>query len=115
MHTDVTVDWYRINLYSPIWSTAGSPGHPQTDGMQFDPSRFQRLSKTEYRYSIVGYGAGVRKCLGRHFANLAMRVILAEIVSRYSITSRGKPWDMAFRKDRFVLTPQDHEVLFRDI
>ncbi|KAJ3494435.1 hypothetical protein NLG97_g4080 [Lecanicillium saksenae] len=111
-NTDVTVDWRRISLESPIWSRTLGREERIITGYDFFPRRYEHTSKTERRYSQVGYGPGVRKCLGQHFANLLMRLVLFEVVSRYRISTTVRPWELGFRRDKFVLTPMTHEIHF---
>ncbi|KAH8697071.1 cytochrome P450 CYP5293A2 [Talaromyces proteolyticus] len=113
-NTDVTTDWKRISIDSPIWSVSVDGGH-KVDGYDFYPARYSQLSKGDCRYSLVGYGAGVRKCLGQHFASLLMRIVLLAVVSKYRISTEVRPWRLGFRRDKFVLTPRSHELVFEAI
>lgn len=63
----------------------------------------------------MGYGAGARKCLGQHFGSLLMRLVLAEVVSRYRISAEFRPWELGFRRDKFILTPNSQGLLFEAI
>lgn len=120
--TDVTIDWFRINMHAPIWSTTTSAaaaaatadrgGERHVTGYDFYPDRFAQLSQSDYRYSSVGYGCGMRKCLGQHLASLTMRIVLFEVVSRYNISAERRLWDIGFRRDKFILTPKSEDILF---
>ncbi|OAA59250.1 Cytochrome P450 [Akanthomyces lecanii RCEF 1005] len=55
-NTDVTVDWRRISLESPIWSLSLDEGQREITGYDFVPRRYEHISKADIRYSQVGYG-----------------------------------------------------------
>ncbi len=49
---------------------------------RFRPERWERLEPTAYEY--LPFGAGPRMCLGAAFAGLSLRLMLAQILQRFS-------------------------------
>lgn len=119
-NTDITVDWKRINIDAPVWSrtaeTDGKGASASVDGYGFHPDRLSHISKADARQNVVGYGAGAaRQCIGQHFASLLMRMVLHEVLARYRISAHVAPWDLGFRRDKFILTPNKHDLLFEPL
>ncbi len=59
------------------------------DPLTFDPDRWQETTSREQGYAFVPFGAGPRICIGRHFARLEMKAVLAAIGRRYRVESEG--------------------------
>lgn len=110
--THITIDWQRINIHSPIWSRPIGEAKKEITGYDFYPWRFRHISRSESRYSLVGYGCGTRQCIGLHFSNVFMRLFLYEIVLRYRVTADKGPWDLGFRSDRSIITPKRQDITF---
>ena len=115
--TDVTIDWKSINIDSPVWSVPipTDTGKLQVSGYDFSPARFRELDRVKYRYNLVEYGCGVRRCIGQNFANIMMKLLITEVIAKYRITAPVRPFDLGFRRDKFVLTPKCSEILFEEI
>ena len=60
------------------------------DPETFDPGRWEGQSTREKGYAFVPFGAGPRICIGRHFARLEMKAVLAEIGRSYRFESEGE-------------------------
>ena len=70
------------------------------DPYAFLPERF--LDKKPETYSWIPFGGGVRRCLGAAFAELEMRVVLREVLSRCDLRGvRGVPEGIARRNVTF--------------
>jgi cytochrome P450 len=111
--TPVIVDWKRLNTQSPVWNPQPNPGEAKpVTGMTFSPERFASLSPSQYRYSFLRYGLGPRKCIGKNFAAVIMKMMLVEVLGKYSLQfldqDRDKVETRAFeiRDDRFTITPK---------
>jgi cytochrome P450 len=52
--------------------------------LRFDPSRWEGPSPSAYEY--LPFGAGAHNCVGRHFAMLEMKVVLAVLLQRFRPT-----------------------------
>lgn len=53
--------------------------------LEFDPSRWADASPRERGYEFFPFGGGPRICIGRHFARLEMKAVLASIGRRYRL------------------------------
>ncbi|MFC7018755.1 MULTISPECIES: cytochrome P450 [Haloarcula] len=51
----------------------------------FDPDRWAGTSPREKADAFVPFGSGARICIGRHFARLEMKAVLAAVLSRYRL------------------------------
>ncbi|MES2095892.1 MAG: cytochrome P450 [Pseudomonadota bacterium] len=62
----------------------------------FDPMRFTpENSKGRHRFAWVPFGGGAHMCLGLHFANMQMRLLMVHLLSRYRIEAdagSGDAW-----------------------
>lgn len=59
------------------------------DPETFSPDRWDGQSTREKGYAFVPFGAGPRVCIGRHFARLEMKAVLAEVGRTYRLESEG--------------------------
>ena len=81
---------------------------------RFDPERFNPEQAAKYPpYSLIGFGAGSRTCLGIAFAKLEMKIILAHLL-------RGYHWEVlpgqSFAPVRPSSRPKDRlQVKFQPI
>lgn len=53
--------------------------------LEFDPSRWSDTSPRERGYEFFPFGGGSRICIGRHFARLEMKAVLATIGRHYRL------------------------------
>ncbi|OEV10264.1 cytochrome P450 [Streptomyces nanshensis] len=51
------------------------------DPLRFDPGRWERESPSTYEY--LPFGAGAHNCVGRHFAMLEMKTVLAVLLQKF--------------------------------
>jgi cytochrome P450 family 135 len=78
--TDVTPAIWLTHTRSEIYP----------DPFAFRPERF--LEEGPETYSWVPFGGGVRRCLGAAFAEMEMRVVLREVITRCNLApARGRP------------------------
>lgn len=109
---DVEVEGHTIPKGTPItWSPYLTHRMPELyenpnafDPSRWDPARGDKVAKATY---LVGFGGGPRICLGRNFALMQLRVMLASVLRRYRVepgpTSR---W-------RTVMLPMHHPSGYR--
>ncbi|OJI99540.1 hypothetical protein ASPVEDRAFT_81154 [Aspergillus versicolor CBS 583.65] len=93
--TNVVIDTLRLNKSSPIW---GNTGH------EFHPERWDHITTGQARYSWLGYGMGPRKCLGKNFANIILKLFLIS-VSRHFTLDAGEG-AVQIKRDRFTCVPE---------
>ncbi|RYO88683.1 hypothetical protein DL762_003609 [Monosporascus cannonballus] len=92
--TPVVIDVRRLNTNALTWGP---------DGTEFRPERFASLSPNEYRYGYMRFGVVSGKCLGKHMADLLMKVAMITILEQYRIEEVEmnigvKDGDLAFIK-----------------
>ncbi|MBN8807131.1 MAG: cytochrome P450 [Sphingomonas sp.] len=65
---------------------------------RFDPLRFTpEASKGRHRFAWVPYGGGAHMCLGLHFAQMQVKLLMANLLRTYRIESdpgAGEAWQM---------------------
>jgi cytochrome P450 len=103
--TATVVDWKRLNTQSDVWNPTSDPA---VTGDTFEPRRFQKLNPSQYRYSLLRFGLGPRKCIGKNFAAVIMKTFLLLVVSQYRLEMQDelKSEKIATRDDRFTITPK---------
>ncbi|KAF2280366.1 cytochrome P450 [Westerdykella ornata] len=73
--TDVIVDAYAINVENSYWENA----------QEYDPWRHLGQKDQARRHNMWRFGFGPRQCLGKHVADIIIRVILAELLTNYEL------------------------------
>jgi len=116
--TPIVIDWKRLNTQSPVWNP---PGEGSITGLDFEPRRFRQLQPKQYRYSLLRFGIGPRKCIGKNMSGVLMKIFLIKILGAYKLeldddgsgcsepAARGgkkTPTEFEIREDRFTVTPK---------
>ena len=77
----------------------------------FDPMRFTPDQvKARHKYAWVPFGGGAHMCLGLHFAYMQVKVLMAQILTRYQIEIEEgydpawKAWPIPQPKDGLKVT-----------
>jgi len=78
---------------------------------KFDPLRFTpELVAKRHKYAWVPFGGGAHMCLGLHFAYMQVKVLMAQILTRYRIEIEPgydpawQPWPIPKPKDGLTVT-----------
>lgn len=78
---------------------------------KFDPMRFTAEQvRQRHKYAWVPFGGGAHMCLGLHFAYMQVKILLAQVLTRYSIevepgyAPEWKPWPIPQPKDGLKVT-----------
>ncbi|WP_271439418.1 cytochrome P450 [Pontixanthobacter luteolus] len=78
---------------------------------KFDPMRFTpEQVKARHKYAWVPFGGGAHMCLGLHFAYMQVKILMAHLLTRYSIEieegydPEWKPWPIPQPKDGLNVT-----------
>jgi cytochrome P450 len=75
-------------------------GYPEPD--RFRPERF--LGGTPDQAVWIPFGGGVRRCMGASFAQLEMKVVLREVLTRVKLRARSEASELA-KRTRFTFAP----------
>ncbi len=68
---------YAVHRHAGFW--------PNPEG--FDPDRFTPEAEQErHRFAYLPFGAGPRNCIGQHFAMMELKLVLATIGQRYTLS-----------------------------
>jgi cytochrome P450 len=98
--TDLVADGVHLpagtDVTPAIWLTHTRP-EAYPDPYAFRPERF--LDKPPSTYSWIPYGGGVRRCLGAAFAEMEMRVVLAEILRRFDLRAASRRAERVARRN----------------
>jgi cytochrome P450 len=70
----------------------------------FRPERF--LDRAPATYTWIPFGGGVRRCIGAAFAELEMRVVLAEVLRRFDLHPAG-PRAESVRRRNVTFSPRN--------
>jgi cytochrome P450 len=104
---------YRIPAGTSVGISPGAvhmdPEH-WPDPERFDPLRFapNQIAK-RHKYAWVPFGGGAHMCLGLHFAYMQVKVLMAQILTRYRIeiepgySPKWQPWPIPKPKDGLKL------------
>ena len=78
---------------------------------KFNPLRFTAEETAKrHKYAWVPFGGGAHMCLGLHFAYMQIKVLMAQILTRYSIEiepgyqPQWQPWPIPKPKDGLTVT-----------
>ncbi|MGH7450284.1 MAG: cytochrome P450 [bacterium] len=54
---------------------------------KYDPDRFlpERAEDRKHPFSLIGFGSGPHKCMGKHFAYTEMKVVLTLLLRQYHL------------------------------
>ena len=71
---------------------------------EFYPDRY--LATPKERYSLIGFGGGVHRCIGVHFAYSEMKVVLTKLFQRYSFELLDEnPTSVAGNRSKWPASP----------
>ena len=80
---------YRIPAGTPVGINAQYVHHMEEhwpDPERFDPLRFTPDQvKARHKYAWVPFGGGAHMCLGLHFAYMQVKILMAQVLTRYRI------------------------------
>lgn len=97
-----------INIH---WTHNAEEYWPEPE--RFEPMRFTReAEKARHKYAWVPFGGGAHMCLGLHFAYMQVKVLMAQMLTRYRVELADgarvdwQPWPIPKPRDglRVVLT-----------
>ncbi|KAK3309852.1 cytochrome P450 monooxygenase [Chaetomium strumarium] len=74
--TSCIVDVRRINTNREAWGE---------DAETFRPERFAGLPASSYRFSMIRWGVGSSKCMGKNMADLLLKMTVIAVLERYEL------------------------------
>jgi cytochrome P450 len=74
--TNFIVDSYALNTHNPYWGK---------DSKTYRPARWLERNVTKSRYNFWRFGFGPRGCMGKHTADLIIRVLLVQLLKDYEL------------------------------
>jgi sterol 14alpha-demethylase len=103
------VDGFRVSegsmiLLSPAVAHRLPGPYPQPD--EYRPDRF--LDDPRAMRDLIGFGGGIHRCLGVHFAYLEMKVIITLLLQRYQlelVDPDPHPQPIPGQKTKWPLSP----------
>ena len=86
---DFTFGGYRIPAGTPVGISAAMVHKMEEywpDPERFDPLRFtsEEVAK-RHKYAWIPFGGGAHMCLGLHFAYMQVKILMAQVLTRYRI------------------------------
>ena len=89
----------RLNTNMGVWGP---------DGEVFRSERFLEMSPPQYRYAMLRFGIRPGKCMGKHMADVLLKMTTIAVLERYSLI----PWqDMDAQSERSA-GPPNSEISF---
>ncbi|KAL7038858.1 hypothetical protein ACKWTF_009717 [Chironomus riparius] len=81
------------------------------DALQFNPDRFlpENVAK-RHSHSFLPFSEGLRDCIGKVYAMLAIKTILVKFLSHYKVTTDLKLEDLTYKADITLKICQDAKV-----
>lgn len=112
---DTTINGYQISKGSFVTVSPYYNHHDKriwANAEEFDPDRFteERAEDKVHRMAFEGFGGGVHKCIGMHFARTQVRAIFQELLRTYEWSVPADytwPLDLValpFPRDRLPVT-----------
>ncbi|MGV2497175.1 cytochrome P450 [Pelagerythrobacter aerophilus] len=105
---------YRIPAGAPVGINAQFVHRMEEywpDPDRFDPMRFTpEAVKERHKYAWIPFGGGAHMCLGLHFAYMQVKVLMAQLLTRYEIAiedgyePQWQPWPIPRPKDGLKVT-----------
>ncbi len=99
--TGVGISPSNVHLMAEYWP----------DPLKFDPLRFTpENSAGRHKYAWVPFGGGAHMCLGLHFAYMQIKLLMAHMLTRYTIelepgyAPEWQPWPIPKPKDGLMVT-----------
>ena len=94
--TNFIIDSLALNVRNPFWGQ---------DTLDYRPTRFFTIQNTDIRYYYWRFGFGPRTCMGRHVADLLLRIILVQLVEGYRLSLVGHKSDWQRNDKTWILHP----------
>jgi cytochrome P450 len=75
--TNFIIHFNQINYDKKIWGD---------DAAEFNPDRFDSISKDDIKFKFFPFSIGARTCIGRNFAEMEMILVLSKIVTNFELS-----------------------------
>ncbi|XP_033225974.1 cytochrome P450 4C1-like [Belonocnema kinseyi] len=78
---------------------------------KFEPERFlKENSKNRHSYAYIPFSAGSRSCIGQKYALMCLKIIIANIIRRYRITTSAKLENLRLKADISVRSRDGYKI-----
>ena len=94
--TNFIIDSLALNIRNPFWGQ---------DTLEYRPTRFLMIQNSDIRYQYWRFGFGPRTCMGRHVADLILRIVLVQLVEGYRLSLMGDKSDWQRNDKTWILHP----------
>lgn len=99
--TPTVIDIRRLNTHQSAWGS---------DAEVFRPERFLKMPPAQYRYSMLRFGIGPGKCMGKNMADVLLKMAVIAVVERYILgpfqgQKGGKEGSTKPSNDEILFTP----------
>ncbi len=98
--TELVADGLRLpegtDVTPAIW-LAHTRAESYPEPYAFKPERF--LDQAPSTYAWIPYGGGIRRCLGAAFAEMEMRIVLGEVLRRWTLTAASRRPERVARRN----------------
>lgn len=74
--TPVVIDVNRLNTHPSTWGD---------DALVFRPERFQEMSPSQWRHSMIRFGIASGRCLGKNMADLILKMTTISVMETYQL------------------------------
>ena len=83
--TNFVIDSYALNVRDPVWGP---------DRAKYRPERFLERNAADLRYGYWRFGFGPRQCMGKHLADMMIRVLIVQLLEKYELelVEEETPW-----------------------
>ena len=96
--TNIVVDSYALNIRNPYWGS---------DSALYRPERFLERKPTANRYQFWRFGFGPRTCMGKHVADVIIRILLVHLLENYELdlVAQGNGGNWERRPETWITHP----------
>lgn len=83
------INFFKLHRREDLWGP---------DAAKFNPERFLK-NDTNHSFHFLPFSEGPRDCIGKHYAKLAMKVIIVDFIRHYKVTTDLKYDELKFKSD----------------
>lgn len=84
------INFFKLHRREDLWGVEAG---------KFDPERFLKNDDDNHSNRFLPFSTGARDCIGKHYAKLAMKVIIVDFIRHYKISTDLKYEELKFKSD----------------